>query len=401
MMFLTGRSGGPALGGPAALVERGRDIAADIALRTARLGRPVLVDPLALMAERAAFGGLRRGGQVSCGGSSRLMRSADGWIAATMARPTDWDLVPALVGLPTAVGPGEWDALRTGVASIEGRELTARAGLLGLPLSVLAERHPPPGGAGVAPGAGSGIEPKRIRSASPVPSMTGLVVADLSALWAGPLAGRLLARAGARVIKIESAFRPDGTRRGHPGFHAAMNAGKESVAIELGRTTGREMLARILARVDVVITASRPRALDQLGLDPEDLVRRHRPRAWLMISGYGTAGGSSNRVAFGDDAAVAGGLVAWDGATPCFCGDAVADPLTGLAGTAAVLSALESDGAWMIEASMADVAAGATGPALPVDGLEPSPPRSGPVPPEPGPDFGADTDRVLRELGIG
>jgi crotonobetainyl-CoA:carnitine CoA-transferase CaiB-like acyl-CoA transferase len=93
--------------------------------------------------------------------------------------------------------------------------------------------------------------------------------------------------------------------------------------------------------------------------------------------------------------------VAWDGATPCFCGDAVADPLTGLAGTAAVLSALESDGAWMIEASMADVAAGATGPALPVDGLEPSPPRSGPVPPEPGPDFGADTDRVLRELGIG
>ena len=103
--------------------------------------------------------------------------------------------------------------------------------------------------------------------------MTGLVVADLSALWAGPLAGRLLARAGARVIKIESASRPDGARRGDPRFHAAMNAGKESVAIELDRPTGREALARILARADVVITASRPRALDQLGLDPEDLVR--------------------------------------------------------------------------------------------------------------------------------
>lgn len=117
-----------------------------------------------------------------------------------------------------------------------------------------------------------------------------------------------------------------------------------------------------------------------------------------MISGYGTR--SSNRVAFGDDAAVAGGLVAWDGSTPCFCGDAVADPLTGLAGTAAVLSALESDGAWIIQASMADVAAGATDPALSVDGLEPSPPRSSPVPPAPVPDFGADTDRVLRDLCI-
>jgi hypothetical protein len=400
MLFLTGRTGGPALGGPAALVERGHASAADIALSTTRLGRPVVVDPLATMVERAACGGLRRRGQVSCGGSSRLMRCADGWIAATMARPTDWDLVPALVELRAAVRHGEWDALETGVATIGGRELSARAELLGLPLSVLAERHPPPAVAPVASGAVPGIEPKRIRPASPVSSLTGVVVADLSALWAGPLVGRLLVRAGARVIKIESVSRPDGARRGDPRFHAAMNAGKESVAIELEGTKGREVLARILAGVDVVITASRPRALDHLGLDPEDLVRRHRPRVWLMISGYGDAPGSSNRVAFGDDAAVAGGLVAWDGSTPCFCGDAVADPLTGLAGAAAVLSALESDGAWIIQASMADVAAGATGPALSVDGLEPSPPRTEPATPGPVPDFGADTARVLRDLGI-
>ena len=63
MMFLTGRTGGPALGGPAALVDRGRDIAADIARRTERLGRPVLVDPLALMVERAA--------SAVCGGAGR------------------------------------------------------------------------------------------------------------------------------------------------------------------------------------------------------------------------------------------------------------------------------------------------------------------------------------------
>ena len=127
MMFLTGPAGGPALGGPEALVEVGRSLARDIARRSARLGRPVLVDPLALMVERAATGGYRRGGQVSCGGASRLMRSADGWMAVTMARPTDWDLVPALVERSEPVRPGEWAALQTGVAALDSRTLSARA----------------------------------------------------------------------------------------------------------------------------------------------------------------------------------------------------------------------------------------------------------------------------------
>ena len=400
MMFLTGRPDGPALGAPAALVDLGYTVAADIGRRTARLGRPVTVDPLAVMAERAAIAGHRRGGRVSCGGSSRLMPCADGWVAATLARPADWDLLAALLGCSSPIPAGEWTTLQMGVASVGGAELTARAELVGLPLSVLGERRPPPVGPPVRSATVHGIDRTRIRSASPVTSLAGLVVADLSALWAGPLVGRLLARAGARVIKVESASRPDGVRQGDPRFHAAMNAGKESVVIEFEREGGRELLVRILSRADVVITASRPRALEQLGLDAEDLIAHHRPRVWLMISGYGGAPGSSHRVAFGDDAAVAGGLVSWDGPTPCFCGDAVADPLTGLAGTAAVLAALESDGAWIIEASMADIAGGATGPALGVAGLRPAPPRCRPDQHGPVPDLGADTATVLGELGI-
>ena len=59
-------------------------------------------------------------------------------------------------------------------------------------------------------------------------------------------------------------------------------------------------------------------------------------RVWLRITGYGTEAGSAERVAFGDDAAVAGGLVGYDGAGPVFVGDAIADPLTGLEAAAAV-----------------------------------------------------------------
>ena len=60
-------------------------------------------------------------------------------------------------------------------------------------------------------------------------------------------------------------------------------------------------------------------------------------RVWLRITGYGTDAGSAERVAFGDDAAVAGGLVGYDGAGPVFVGDAIADPLTGLEAAAAVV----------------------------------------------------------------
>ena len=120
-----------------------------------------------------------------------------------------------------------------------------------------------------------------------------------------------------------------------------------------------------------------------------------------MISGYGSTGPSGHRVAFGDDAAVAGGLVSWDGPTPCFCGDAVADPVTGLAATAAVLAALEGGGARILEASMADVAGGVAGAELSVEGLVAVPPGAGRgLPLAPVPALGADTDQVLHELGI-
>jgi hypothetical protein len=401
MMALTGRSDGPALGAPAPLVAGAYRLAGDIARRTGRLGVPVVVDPLALMAERAAMTGLRRRGTVSCGGASHLIRSSDGWIAATMARPTDWELLPALLEAdPTASGDG-WPGLCEAVAARPSHEWRARAELLGLPLSVLGERRPRPGELPDGPGNVHGIRSHRIRSAPVLASASGLVVADLSALWAGPLVGRLLVDAGARVLKVESPARPDGARWGDRRFHAVMNRGKASVAIDLGTAQGREALVRVVSGVDVVITASRPRALEQLGLDPEWVVRHERPRLWLRISGYGSDGASGNRVAFGDDAAVAGGLVSWDGTTPCFCGDAVADPLCGLAAAAAVFGALGTDGAWIIDASMADVAGGMNGPELPVSGLPSPAPAVGqaagmaPVAP-----LGSDTAAVLRQLGI-
>ena len=105
-------------------------------------------------------------------------------------------------------------------------------------------------------------------------------------------------------------------------------------------------------------------------------------------------------MAFGDDAAVAGGLVSWrqapDGgpAEPCFCADAVADPCSGLVAAAAAAAALAAGGRWLIDVALAGVAASLAGPTLEVGDLDASAPR----PPRPrgqAPALGADTDRVL------
>ena len=115
-----------------------------------------------------------------------------------------------------------------------------------------------------------------------------------------------------------------------------------------------------------MIEASRPRALEQLGLGPDD--RPPRPgRVWLSITGHGRAQPGRDWVAFGDDAAVAGGLVGRDaGGGPVFCGDAIADPITGLAGAVAVLRALDAGGGKLIDLSMSRaagaMAADGTGP---------------------------------------
>lgn len=379
-MALTGLTDEP-LGPPAGLVE-GID----------RLARSFPgLDALALLGERAALMGLWRCGAVSCGGSCRLLPSADGFMAVSLPRAEDVDAVPAWLELdvvPDSV-PAMWSAVAAHLREGDAAHLLARAQLLGLPVARVGESvgHP-------------GVEPSPLGDAPPRPDANGLVVVDLSALWAGPLCGDLLARAGATVVKVEATQRPDGARRGALEFFDLLNGRKRSVALDWHSHGGVRVLRDLLQRADIVIEASRPRALAQLGLDGPDLVRTGGPRVWVSITGYGRSADAANRVAFGDDAAAAGGLVVWRDGAPLFCADAVADPLTGLTAADACLRALASGGRWLIDVSMAAVSAELSGPtiAAPAE-LHVARPQARPVEAH-APELGADTARVLAELGI-
>ncbi|RAU95371.1 CoA transferase, partial [Mycobacterium colombiense] len=258
--------------------------------------------------------------------------------------------------------------------------IVERARLLDLPVAGLGEAAPAPPRIRVQ---GSRLAPR---------GPQGLLVADLSSMWAGPLCAGLLARAGATVVKVESPRRPDGTRAGNPAFFDWINGQKLCYGIDFD--TQADELRELLAASDIVIEGSRPAALARRGLGPEDITAR-AGRIWLQITGY-----DDHRPGFGDDTAVAGGLVGTGADGPVFCGDAIADPLTGLEAALAVADALGRGGGESIRVSMAAVAA--TYAALPTGPSASSAPVSAPTKPPAAPPasgLGADNEAVRHLVG--
>jgi hypothetical protein len=378
-MTLTGQPDGVPAISPAPAFALLEEVTAQLSVVTRETGTAVRADPAELLAGRAALTGFTRQGQVSAGGSSRLLRCADGWCAVTLSSAADADAMSAVLGLlglamPASglVGAGDdapvaaaWAALGVAALGRSAAAVAAAAQVVGIPAAALPVTPLPPGEARrerpAAPPADF-LPPwraTRIAAASPVARLAGALVVDLSSMWAGPLCARLLGLAGARVVKVETPDRPDGARAGNPEFFDWLQAGHDSVALDFRSASGHEALRALLAAADVVIEASRPRALEQLGLAPAQVPHRDG-QVWLSITGYGRL--APNLVAFGDDAAVAGGLVGWvdspgeAGQEPVFCADAVADPLTGACGALAVARALADGGGQLIDLPMREVA---------------------------------------------
>ncbi len=336
-MWLTGRADGPPLPAPPGLVTR-------LAEAGSWLDLPEL-DVVALLAERAALTGMYRNGRTSVGGRCRLMSTGDGeWIAISLARVEDQDAVPAWLGITP--GLDLWADVERAVGRRPIVEVLEQGILLGLPLSRLGE----------CSNSEPAINAQLVGAGQSPPKPKPLVV-DLSSLWAGPLCAHLLGLRGARVVKVESLHRPDGARRGPQQFYDLLHASHRSVAVDFRTAGGIEQVHDLLMTADVVIEGSRPRALEQLGIDAAQLLSNGGPQVWASITAYGRTGPGRDRVGFGDDAAVAGGLVAWEHGEPRFCADAIADPLAGIAAAAAVNAALTSGHRWLLDIPLAHVAA--------------------------------------------
>nr|WP_313313748.1 CoA transferase [Dietzia maris] len=340
---LTGFASGPPLdvrGHPASAAR------AALALITSLTG--ALLPGIELIGERATLLGLTRNAPFSCGGAMGILPCSVGHVALSLARPTDVELLPAAIEGP--VGADPWEAVGAWLGGRPAADAAARLQLLGIPASPVGVLDY---GADRPWLLASGGGVRRSRAG------TVHTVVDLTSLWAGPLCARLLRATGLRVIKVESDQRPDGARRGSRAFFERMNAGSEELSLDLTTARGRSSLDEVIREADLVIEASRPRALAHLGISATDVVASGT--TWLSITARGR---SSDWVGFGDDVAAGAGLLARS-EQPLPAGDALADPLAGVHAALAATAALTSDRAWLLDLSMHDVARLCTVPAGP------------------------------------
>jgi crotonobetainyl-CoA:carnitine CoA-transferase CaiB-like acyl-CoA transferase len=127
-------------------------------------------------------------------------------------------------------------------------------------------------------------------SASPRRPLEGVTVVEFATIIAAPLGSSMLADLGARVIKVEP-LDGDPFRAMMGGVGAArVNAGKESICIDLKSEDGRRIAWRLIENADVLVHNYRVGVPERLGIGYDD-ARKVNPRiVYVTVNGYGPEG---------------------------------------------------------------------------------------------------------------
>ncbi len=198
-------------------------------------------------------------------------------------------------------------------------------------------------------------------SSAPAGALSGLRVLDLSRVLAGPLAAQMMADLGADVIKIERPGRGDDSREWSPPtivpqpdspldesvYFWSCNRGKRSVVADIAAADGQALIARLAAQADVLIENYKVGTLARYGLDHATLAAVNPRLIYCSITGFGQTGPYRERPGYDTIVQALGGLMSITGnpdgepgGGPRKAGIAVADQMTALYSTVAVLAAL-------------------------------------------------------------
>ncbi len=181
--------------------------------------------------------------------------------------------------------------------------------------------------------------------------LEGVRVADLTMMWAGPYATRLLGEMGAEVIKIESPSAWDNIRTlvPQPGIEEPWNSSyyfndynrdKKSLTLDLAQARGRELFLQLVGHCDVVIENYRAEVLSNLDIDFPVLQQAKADIVLVSMAGFGKTGSERNHVGFGPIIEQMAGLASMagygDDGVPYKTGISYGDPVGGIAAAGAV-----------------------------------------------------------------
>jgi CoA:oxalate CoA-transferase len=125
--------------------------------------------------------------------------------------------------------------------------------------------------------------------------LTGFRVLDLTNALAGSSATRLLADLGADVVKIESPDGGDFTRSLVPFVFESFNGNKRSIALDLKKPEGIDLIKVLVRESDVFVHSMRPGAVEAIGLGREALAQINPRLIYAAFSAFGDVGPSSHR----------------------------------------------------------------------------------------------------------
>jgi len=183
----------------------------------------------------------------------------------------------------------------------------------------------------------------------------------MSRVLAGPWCGQILADLGAEVIKIERPGIGDDTRAWGPpylkdksgkdtaeaAYYLGANRGKKSVAVDIAKPEGQELIRKLAAQCDVLIENYKAGDLSRYGLDYDRLKTVNPKLIYCSITGFGQTGPMRNVPGYDFIIQSMGGLMSitgerddLPGGGPQKVGVAVADITTGMYATVAILAAL-------------------------------------------------------------
>ena len=184
------------------------------------------------------------------------------------------------------------------------------------------------------------------------PVLQDVRVLDASRVLAGPLCGQILGDLGAEVVKVERPQTGDETRAWGPPFFGATSAyylscnrNKRSIAIDLAKPAGVQLLHDLARRSDVLLENFLPESARKLGLDPARLLEINPRLVICSLSGFGRTGPRRDQPGYDFAIQALSGLMAITGppeGPPSKVGVAVVDVLTGLYAATAVLACLHA-----------------------------------------------------------
>ncbi|HZQ36685.1 MAG TPA: CoA transferase [Dehalococcoidia bacterium] len=189
-----------------------------------------------------------------------------------------------------------------------------------------------------------------------LPPLYGVRIIDLTMVWAGPYATRLLADAGADVIKIEGVTRPDSIRTSgamalggverpfdRVAYFNEYNRNKRGLALDLSRPEGRAALLRLVRVADALIENFRAGVLEGWGLGPERLLAERPDLVIVSMPGFAKRGSERDLAGYGPTIEQLGGLIqltGYPGDGPEKSGISYGDPIAGTMAAGAMIAAL-------------------------------------------------------------